>query len=432
MVALQILSKCIASGNIDIIENNMLTEEHFVGYADEYRFIVEHFKKYGNTPDKATFISKFPAIELVDVSESDRYLVDTIREEYLFTQSVPIVQKIAELLNTDANSAVEYMLSATKQLQPNYGLQGVDIIANVIQRYEEYKERKNNQDKWFFASGFAELDEVIHGIQRTEEFILIVARTNMGKSWVLEKIIEHIWEQGNNVGYFSPEMGASSIGYRFDTLYRHFDNTALVWGKDSISEDEYAEYIEKLKDNKHKFIVSTPADFGNRVTITKLKNWVKQYDLKAIAIDGITYLTDERGKKGDNKTTSLTNISEDLMSLSIELNIPVLAVVQANRGGVTDKDNKDVPELENIRDSDGMSFNATKILSLKQDADKNLILQVKKQRNGIVGTKIAYRCNFNDGTFDNIPVSEESASRERRTTERPANEIKQLSKEDIF
>lgn len=432
MVALQILSKCIASGNIDIIENNQLTADFFIGYADEYNYITEHYKKYGNTPDRATFLARFPDLTLVEVKESDNYLIDAIREEYLYSQSVPIVQKIAELLQDNANSAVEYMLSATKQLHPNYDLSGVDIVADAMKRFEEYKERKTNQSQWFFASGFPELDEAIHGIQRVEEFILIYARTNMGKSYVLEKIIETIWEQGHNVGYFSPEMSASSIGYRFDTIRSHFDNTALTWGKDSISEDEYEDYIKTLASNKHKFIVTTPADFDHVVTVTKLKNWIKKYDLKAIALDGITYLTDERARRGDNEAKMLTNLGEDLMALSVELGVPVLGVVQANRGGVTDKDTKDVPELENVRGGDGLSFNASKVIALKQDADKNLILQVKKQRNGIVGTKLAYRCNFNDGTFENIPVGDERAERRETSQDTPRATKQIASKEDIF
>ena len=91
-------------------------------------------------------------------------------------------------------------------------------IQRDFEQLEEYLERKNNSDRWFFTSGFPELDDIIHGIQRLEEFLVIVARTNQGKSWVLEKIVTHIWQLGFNVGYISPEMRASSIGFRFDTL----------------------------------------------------------------------------------------------------------------------------------------------------------------------------------------------------------------------
>lgn len=398
MIQLQIISKILATQNFNIVEDNLLTGDYFVGYEQEIDFIKEHYKQYGNVPDKATFLSKFPDIELVDVTESDKYLVDTIREEYLYNKSVPIVQHIAELLKTDANAAAEYMLSAIHELQPDYKLGGIDIIADAMLRYQQFVERKEHQDDWFFTCGFEELDDVIHGLQRGEELFILFARTNQGKSWVLEKMCTHVWQIGFNVGYISPEMSASSIGYRFDTLYNNFSNKGLMWGKTDIEDADYKKYIDELSKRTNRFIVATPIDFDRKITVTKLRNWVQQFKLDLIAVDGITYLDDERYKRGDTKTTSLTNISEDLMTLSIELKIPILVVVQANRGGVVNED-EDTPELESIRDSDGIAHNASKVLSIKQTKDNELIMEVKKQRFGSVGTKLRYSWDIDVGDF---------------------------------
>lgn len=433
MVALQVICKCLASGNIDIIENNDLTEEYFSGYEEERNFIVDHYKEYGNTPDTATFLSKFPDDELVEVTESDKYLIDTIREEYLFHKATPIVQQVAKLLETDANAAAEYMLHAVKELQPNYNLGGIDIIAEAVTRYNEFLDRKHNSDKWFFTTGFPELDDVIRGIQRVEEFIVILARTNQGKSWILEKICAHVWEIGFNVGYISPEMGPSSIGYRFDTLHSHVDNRGLMWGNDDVDEDLYRKYIEDLTTHKNQFIVSTPADFDRKITVTKLKNWIKQNKLDLIAIDGITYLSDERATRTSTKNDMLTHISEDLMSLSIEMGVPVLTVVQANRNGVVDKDSEDTPDLETIRDSDGISFNASKVIALRQNKEGDLLVEIKKQRNGWVGKKLSYKWNVNTGEFTHIATGDGNTTKERRTRDTSnRREKKEMEKEDMF
>ena len=421
MIELQILSKILATADYSFIENNLITDEYFenTGYEDEFNFIKEHYAQYGNVPDKATFLSKFPDIELVQVEESDKYLVDTLREEYLFRRSVPIVQKIGELLRVDSNKAIEYMLQVTKDLQPNYQLGGVDLISEGFKRLNSFKERLENQNDWYFTTGFPELDDLTHGIQRGEELFVIFARTNQGKSWVLEKMITHIWQLGYNVGYISPEMSADSIGYRFDTLYKNYSNKDLVWGKNEVV--GYEEYINELKSKNNKFIVSTPLDFDRRITVSKLRNFVKQYKLDAIAIDGITYMSDERGKRNDNKTTSLTNISEDLMLLSIELKIPILVVVQANRSGAIDADTSGTPELESIRDSDGISHNASKVLSIRQK-DGSLEMGIKKQRFGIVGSKLKYEWNINTGEFiytpdyDEQPAKERTQKREKKAT----------------
>lgn len=422
MVALQIISQVLQTQDISIIEDNQLTEDYFPEYKEEYEFIVNHYKKYGNIPDIPTFISNFQDFEVVDVNESEQYLINAIREENLYSRTVPIVQNVAKLMKTDSNSAVEYLMSAIKELQPNYDLGGVDIIQQAMKRYDAYIDRRDNQDNWFFTTGFPELDDITHGIQRGEELVLIFARTNQGKSWVLEKICTHIWEIGFNVGYISPEMGELSVGYRFDTLHKNFSNRDLMWGNDSLDEKQYKKYIEELKQRDNKFIVATPSDFGNKLTVTKIKKFVEKYKLDVVAIDGATYLEDERYKRGDTEAQKLTHIGEDLMNLSRDINIPILIVAQANRSGAIDKESEETPEVESVRGGDGLSINASMVISLKQVPDGVITLQIKKQRNGRVGDKISYQWNPDIGEF----ISENSTSVSKPKVKRV------IEKEDVF
>jgi len=433
MVSLQVLTKILNTKDYSIVLDNSLTEDYFEGYKEEFNFIDNHYKQYGQVPDKETFLSKFKDIpNLHEVSESDRYLIDTLQEEYLFRTAVPVVQKIADLLQKDSNMAVEYMLSATKQLQPNYDINAIDIVHEGTDiRYEEYIKRRDEKDKWYFTTGFPELDEQIHGIQRGEELIVLFARVNQGKSWVLEKLCSHVWQLGFNVGYISPEMSASSIGYRFDTLLSNFSNRGLMWGNKNLDEEQYKKYLQELNENKHKFVVSTPLDFNNKITVSKIRNYVKKYKLDLIAIDGIKYITDERYKKGDNTTTSLTNISEDLMSLSMELKIPVLVVVQANRQGVNENGKDGTPDLDTIRDSDGISHNASKVVSLHQNRDNILELAIKKQRFGPVGGILHYRWGIDTGEFVYIPSSEKPSVREKEDTIMSENNKQKYVSQDV-
>lgn len=432
MIQLQILSKVLQTGSNAIIEDNLLTEDYFLGYEEEYKFIQEHLQTYGNVPDKATFLSKFPEFEFVEVAETDRYLVDTIREEFLYQKSVPVLQKMAELLKTDSNAAAEYLSAQMDVLRPSYGLGGTDIVARANDRFEAFRERKNNPKEWYFESGFPELDEITNGIQREEELFVIFARTNQGKSWILEKMCAHVWGLGFNVGYFSPEMSANSVGFRFDTLTNHYANRALMTGGSDIDEQTYQEYTTNLKQHNNRFMVATPKDFGNSLTVSKLKNWVRQYKLDLVAIDGIKYMTDERGRRGDNVTTSLTNISEDLMAMSVELGVPVLVVVQANRTGVVQDEDNGTPELESIRDSDGISHNASKVISIRQKKNNVLEIGIKKSRFGAVGGKLNYVWDINTGDFKFIPATDDAEPKERTRKKVDETSKKYKSSEDVF
>lgn len=407
LVAVQVISKVLGSQDISIIENNSLTQDYFPGYENEYNFIVEHYQKYGKVPDELSFRDKFPEFEVVEVTESDEYLLDTIREGNLYTKVVPAIQEAAKLLKTDSNAAVEYLMSqlVTGELQPNYEFHDEEIVTTVDKRVSQSADVNAHANDWFISTGFDEIDYDTNGLQRGDELAVIFARTNMGKSWVAEAMATNAVETGLNVGLFNPEMSTIQIGYRFDTLHGHMPNKEISFGKftEEFSLEDYTRYANTVKDLSGKLYVTKPKDFARKVTVTKLRNWVKHRNLDMLFIDGITYLTDERYKRGDSKTTSLTNISEDLMGLSEELRIPIIVVVQANRGGVVDKDTLDTPELENIRDSDGIAQNASKVFSIRQLKDSNghtvLIIAIKKARIGEVGKEYTYQWDINKGEF---------------------------------
>ena len=82
------------------------------------------------------------------------------------------------------------------------------------------------------------------------------------------------------------------------------------------------------------------------------------------------------------------------MSLSIELKIPILVVAQSNRGGAREE----APDVEHIRDSDGIGYNASLILALKQK-DNVMEINIRKNRNGRTGDKISYLVDLDKGIF---------------------------------
>lgn len=428
MVVLQTLNKILKTSDIDIIINNNLTKEMFLNYEEEYDFIYNHYKQYGKVPDKETFLNQFPEFNLIEVTENDKYLIDKINEEYLYFKTVPVVQTVAEKLKFNSDEAVEYLLHEMPKLTSLQKTEGIDIIQNADLRYNEYLEKLNGKDTQYITTGFQELDTLFKGFAKGEELVVLFARIGQGKSWILNKMLSHAWEIGNNVGLISPEMSATKIGYRFDTLTNHFSNNNLVWGKNQFG---YEEYINKLKEKQNKFIVTIPQDFNKKITVSKIKSFIEKNKIDILGIDGITYLTDERYKKGDNRTTMLTNISEDLMTLSVELKIPILVVVQSNRSGIN-KDTEEMPDLENIKDSDGIGANATKVIAIKQKANERILqLAIKKHRDGKSGQTLLYQFDFDLGNFTYIPSNEDGLEPTQRK-EKINKMKKEFDDEDVF
>ena len=109
MVKLQILSKCLNTGSFDIVTQNNLTEDYFLEYEEEFNFIRRHVSLYGKVPDKETMLQNFPDFPITEVKETDDFLISTLREEYLYSQMVSVVQETADKMRDDSREALNYL-----------------------------------------------------------------------------------------------------------------------------------------------------------------------------------------------------------------------------------------------------------------------------------------------------------------------------------
>ena len=408
MIQVQALNYLINSKDIDFLTT--YGKEYYFNYENEYNFILDHYHKYKNIPDMATMLDGFPEFSVISVSESREYLENRLFEEYVFETISDYMndEKTADKFSKNAIQAKTELLNKLQSLQQPKKSYGEDIIKTAQSRYDAFLDHIAHPDEYYISTGLTELDFILGGgLRRGEELVVVFARTGNCKSWISEKILTSAWEQDLNVGFFSPEMTSKAVGYRFDTLYKHFNNNGIQGNIADFDGEAYKKYIKELQSKKLPiFSVTTPFDFDKKVTVSKLKKWVEALDLKMIVIDGVKYLENERGYK-QAEHDRLTDLSEDLMSLSIEMGIPIIEVVQANRVGARDKDgdvNTDAPEIDTIRGSDGISHNASRILSVVHNRTTkgsagSLTMYLNKNRYGQDGNKLIYTYDINTGTF---------------------------------
>lgn len=234
MVVLQTLNYILKNKDYNIVIDNNLSADMFSEYQSEFNYINDFYNQYGKIPDKETFLSNFPDFNLIEVDENPKYLVDKLNEEYLYIQTVPLIQHVADLLKMNSEDAVNYLFEELPKLNNFQRSTGIDIIQNANQRLEEYQQKKDGKSTQYITTGFEQLDTIFKGFCRGEELVVLFARIGQGKSWVLNKMLAHSWELGYNVGLISPEMSATKIGYRFDTLVGHFSNKNLNWRTTTI------------------------------------------------------------------------------------------------------------------------------------------------------------------------------------------------------
>lgn len=406
MIQLQVLNKVISEKSLNILRNNNLTKEHFTQYPEEYDFLLNHYREYGNVPDDETILAKFPEFPLLDVGEQEKFLIETIQEEYLYNQCVPLLNRCAELMQGNAQDAVEYLLPKIKELlvQNTYSA-GVDIMANASERFAEMERRKESGGMLGISSGMPEMDEVLGGWMPGEDLVTIVGRPNMGKSWILLYFLAKAWEQGKSVLLYSGEMSSLSVGFRTDTLLTHISNIGISRGSlDTTTEKQYKAELGRMEEFKVPFIVVTPKDLGGKkLTVPMLESLMEKYNPDIVGIDQFSLMEDYRGQREPTRI-QMSHVAEDLFKLSEKLGKPILADAQANRKS-SDKDDPQAPELDEIGESDGIGQNSTRVISLVQ-TPSGLVLSIKKNRYGLNNKNLSYCWDIDKGTFDYLPTSE--------------------------
>ena len=398
MIELQVINKLLSSKDLDFLVNNRITINDFYKHKAEVQFILDHFEKYGVIPDKTTFIQKFPDFQFIEVNESDDYLRDTLLEESTFQKVVPIWDKASKMIETDTYEGLKYLLNSIESLNLKK-TESIDLITRAEERYHSYLEKKAYKAKMVTYSGFKELDKVIEGFSNDGELAVFFARLNNGKSWVVTKIAVAAWQQGRRVGFYSGEMSKDKVGYRIDSIIKGFSNRALLKGYDV---EGYKEYIEEMKESKNPIQIITPEELDGYLTISKLENFIKEYKLEFMVIDQLSFIEDEKATSNTQERIKYSHITKGLKRLSEKYKCPIILAAQANRLGVKGADEKGVPEMEHIAESDAVGQDATLAVSMRIK-DNQLEMQIKKYRDGIVGSKFVYAWDLDHGKFTYLP-----------------------------
>ena len=235
---------------------------------------------------------------------------------------------------------------------------GVDIMETVA----EVVDIRENGPKIGLLTGFLDFDALTGGLQ-PGQFILIAARPAMGKS-VLAGDIARYTAIRNDVPtvFFSLEMGRKELEKRFLSAQATYP---LHWmkAKGPVDDGKVLKLIEAGKDMQSSPLFIVP-DTG--ITLAKIRSHCRrtqrQHGLGLIVIDYLQLMSGESAGRNDNRQQEVSRISRGLKTLAMDLQVPVIALSQLNRGPEQRQDKK--PMVADLRESG----------SLEQDADMVILL----------------------------------------------------------
>lgn len=261
------------------------------------------------------------------------------------------------------------------------------------------------------ATGFAELDSLTSGLQPSD-LIILAARPSMGKTSFALDIARHAATHGKvPTAIFSLEMSKEQLGIRMLCAEARVDSSKLRTGYLAKSDWPNLTSAAGRLSESPIFIDDSPSlsILDARARSRRLQ---AEHGIGLIIID---YLQLMQGREStESRQLEVSEISRGLKALAKELNVPIIALSQLNRGveGRTDKR----PLLADLRESGAIEQDADVVAFLYRDevyneaTDQAGIAEVliRKQRNGPIGTaKLVFIREYT--RFENMAKHDDAA-----------------------
>lgn len=263
-------------------------------------------------------------------------------------------------------------------------------------------------------SGFVELDRMTAGLQ-PKELIIIAARPSMGKTAFSLNIATHAaLRENKTVAYFSVEMAKEQVMLRMLAGEAQISLGALRTGQ--LSDNDWPKLINAAaKMSEAPLFIDDTSGLSPFELHAKARRIKAKKGLDLIIVDYLQLMSLKQ--RVESREREVSEMSKMLKAIAKDLNVPVIALAQLNRGVEGRSDRR--PMLSDLRESGSIEQDADVIMMLYRDDyyDRdNAELKgsaeviIGKQRNGPTGNvKLRWMADY--GLFsDNI---------EERTGPRP-------------
>lgn len=321
-----------------------------------------------------------------------------IRERSVLRQLISVGTKISDsAFNTEGRNTEELLDNAERLVfeianQSGRGKGGFAAVKNVLTKVVDRIDVLFQQDDPItgLPTGFSDFDEKTSGLQ-DGDLVIVAGRPSMGKTTFAMNIAEHaVIKTGKPVAVFSMEMPAEQLVMRMLSSLGRIDQHRIRTGK--LNDDDWPRLTSAvgLLAETPLFIDDTPGLSPNELRARCRRLAREHGELGLVMIDYLQ-LMQITGFK-ENRTAEISEISRSLKGLAKELNVPVIALSQLNRG-LEQRPNKR-PVMSDLRESGAIEQDADVIVFIYRDEVYNedsphkgsAEIIIGKQRNGPIGT----------------------------------------------
>jgi len=225
----------------------------------------------------------------------------------------------------------------------------IQAAGSWFERLDQLTDKSRRVD-----TGLVDVDNILMGMLPSE-LILLAGRPGMGKTAGMMTAARHI-APNHPVLLFSLEMSAEQLVKR---MVSHNIEGHKLRDPSQMEERDWAtvrDGVRKLK--RYQIHVDDTGGLNVYQLAARAKAWHRNHGIRAIFVDYLQLIT----AKANSRFDEISEISRQLKKLAKDLDIPVIALAQLNRGVESRQDKR--PHLADLRESG----------QLEQDADVIIFL----------------------------------------------------------
>ena len=208
-------------------------------------------------------------------------------------------------------------------------------------------------------TGFIDLDDLTNGLHGGQ-MIIVAARPGVGKSTLaLDFMRSCSIAHGKPSVLFSLEMSKSEVVMRLLSAEAEIKLSDMRAGR--MNDEQWAKLANKVGQIKDApLYIDDSANLTMMEIRSKARRLSQKVGLSMIVVDYLQLMSS--GKKVESRQQEVSEFSRQLKLLAKELDVPLIAISQLNRGPESRTDKR--PQLADLRESG----------SLEQDADMVMLL----------------------------------------------------------
>ncbi len=293
-----------------------------------------------------------------------------IEDKYYTRQLISTAREIIEISSSGqepAEQLLDYAEQKIYDIRQGKALDGLKKIDEAVLEVYDELGKKSGPDKELYLgtkSGFADLDNMITGLNKSD-LLILAARPAMGKSTLAMNIASNVARRNNSaeIVIFSLEMSSEQVVTRMLSSESLVENDYLMKG--NISGDQWvklAQGAERLS-GMNIYLDDTPG-----ITTVQMKAKLRRMkNLGLVIIDYLQLMSS--GRRIDNRVNEISEITRQLKLMAKELNVPIIALSQLSRSVESRTDKR--PILSDLRESGSIEQDADIVMFLYRDGYYN-------------------------------------------------------------